>query len=75
MEKMLQAAAVALKEQLSKNNKRDLMRQFIVLKYVPTLVVEVLTKVRGEELTFAAQDMAQEILVQISDVGVNSTVF
>ena len=55
---MQQSLEISIRDQLSANNKREVVRQSIVLKYVPTLVMDVLCKVQGDELTFMAQDMA-----------------
>jgi len=51
-----------------------LVHQFIILKHVPRLVFDILSKVSGEEHTFMIQDMAQEMFIKVFDLAVNSEV-
>jgi hypothetical protein len=48
--------------------------QYIILKHIPTLIFDILTKVSGDEHTFMVQDMSQEMMIKIFDIGMNSEV-
>lgn len=73
-DKLAQAAETQLKAQVQKDNKKQLVSQFVILKHVPRLVFDVLTKVSGEEHTFMIQDMAQEMFIKMFDLAVNSEI-
>ena len=72
MEKIVLATEQNMRDQVSKQNKKDLTRQYILLKHVPALLMELLTKTT--ELTFVVQDMCKEIFAKVVDIAVNSAV-
>ena len=49
---MALATEALLKDQLLKQNGSLLTTQYIILKHIPSLIFDILTKVSGEEHTF-----------------------
>ena len=58
MDKIAAAAEAAMKDQLKQDNKKNLTRQYIILGQLGTLVLDIATKVCGDDQTFMLQDMS-----------------
>ena len=57
-DKMALAAETMLRDQLLKQNGQLMTTQYVILKHIPTLIFDILTKVSGDEHTFMVQDMS-----------------
>lgn len=71
-DKVAAAAAAKVQENLAAVNKTNMLRQAIIIQHIPSLLFGLLISGATSEHTLALQDMAQEVLVKLVDIAIDS---